>query len=226
MLASAPDLALFGDAVLHSPLISSETRELLFRPVTLDDGSSTGSHFYEVAFGWRVGKDAAGRRVYHHAGVTQGARSVLVLYPDAGLSIAFLSNASWTAQIERTAFALANLVLDRQQPNTSDSGSRFTGTFDGQAIAGSLDCDDEFASCRLSDNGGSFSAWLNQYRPGAGNDSWPVFPFQGERGRLLKTVTSVGLIELREVPGSATGHFEAEIGNGRRLDVQFRPSDR
>ncbi len=224
MVASAPDLALFGDAVLRSPLIADATRELLFHPVTLDDGSPTGNYLYEVAFGWRVGRDAAGRRIYHHSGVTQGARSTLILYPDAGLSIAFLSNASWVAQIERTAMAFANFVLDGQVPGAADIDADFAGTYDGRAIDGTLGCDTGADSCLLSDRGGALSEWLSQHRPGDGLQSdWHFMPVHGNGGRALKLVTSVGIVELREAVPRSSGRFAAEIGNGRLLE--FDTSD-
>jgi hypothetical protein len=45
---------------------------------------------------------------------------------------------------------------------------------------------------------------------------------QGENGDALKIVTSVGVVELHRTsakPGSK--RFQAEIGNGRLLDIRF-----
>lgn len=221
--ASATDLAYFGDAVLHSSQIAEETRELLFRPVMLNDGAKTGRYFYEVAFGWRVGKDLSGRTVYHHAGVTEGARSVLILYPESGLSIAFLSNAAWTAQIEKTGFALANIVLENQSPVLSGGHRDFTGHFDGQEISGTLVCDTSSVTCRLSDNVGVLSEWLLQYSPSKElKVGWPSLLFQGDAGHTLKIVTNVGVVDMhRTADGSGYDTFQAELGSGRMLVINF-----
>jgi CubicO group peptidase (beta-lactamase class C family) len=222
-VASATDLAYFGDAVLHSPQIDEKTRELLFRPVTLTKGGKTGRYFYEVAFGWRVGKDLSGRTVYHHAGVTEGARSVLILYPESGLSIAFLSNAAWTAQIERTGFALANIVLEKQSPASTSGSHDFTGFFDGHEISGTLACVGRASTCRFSDNLGALSEWLMQYSPNKElKMGWPSLLVQGDSGYALKVVTSVGVIELQRTnTSSGRNSFQAELGNGRVLVINF-----
>jgi len=226
-VASATDLAFFGDALLHSGSISSETRDLLFQPVVLTDGGKTGNHLYEVAFGWRVGRDSSGRTVYHHAGVTSGARSVLVLYPESNLSIAFLSNASWTAQIERTAFALANLVIESQRSVSSVGDFAFTGSFDGEDITGSIVCPGETGEClfsdNLSDDRGAFSEWLARYLPGdEAVGSWPVLSVYGVDGYAQKIATSIGIVELRlNTEESDDKVFRAEVGNGRLLEIRF-----
>jgi CubicO group peptidase (beta-lactamase class C family) len=222
--ASATDLAYFGDAVLHSSRIHEATRELLFNPVTLSDGGKTGRYDYSVAFGWRVGQDSTGRSVYHHAGVTEGARSVLILYPESGVSIAFLSNASWTAQIEKTGFALANFLLEEQSPVVSLGDHNFTGSFDGHPISGVLACDERAATCQLSDNSGALSQWLMRYSPKDDQVvSWPSLFAKGESGDVIKLVTSVGVVEMRKAAASDNSEtFQAEFGNGRMLVIRFQ----
>jgi hypothetical protein len=52
--------------------------------------------------------------------------------------------------------------------------------------------------------------------------NWPVFVVQGRSGHALKIVTSVGVVELHRnsaKPGS--DRFQAEIGNGRVLNIRF-----
>ena len=220
-VSTAVDLAHFGDAVLHSPRIDPETRSLLFRPVRLSNGEKTGDYLYEVAFGWRVGKDTAGRTVYHHAGATQGARSVLILYPEYGLSVVFLSNAAWTAGIERTGFALASITLEDQSRVMFDGQRDFTGSFDGREISGALQCDK--GSCRFSDRQGALTEWLVRYSPHKEVQlDWPVVLVDGEGGPALLIATTVGIVELqRLIDPSKADIFQAEISNGRKLVVQF-----
>ena len=45
-----------------------------------------------VGIGWRIGTDAQGRRILHHAGASVGGRAVLLLFPDSGVVVAILSN--------------------------------------------------------------------------------------------------------------------------------------
>jgi hypothetical protein len=41
---------------------------------------------------WRVGRDAAGRRIAHHGGRMRHLRAFLLLYPDQGVAVAVLAN--------------------------------------------------------------------------------------------------------------------------------------
>jgi serine beta-lactamase-like protein LACTB, mitochondrial len=68
---------------------------------------SASERDFTVGFGWRHSQDQDGRRLVHHAGNAIGARSALVLYPQQGVSVSLLSNASWVASIEQTAQMLA-----------------------------------------------------------------------------------------------------------------------
>jgi CubicO group peptidase (beta-lactamase class C family) len=89
LLATMPDLAAFGAALLESPSarITAEERSLLFTPLTeaCEDSPPLG-------LGWRVDHDKQGRARWHHAGTTPGGRCGLIVYPDSGLSIALAGN--------------------------------------------------------------------------------------------------------------------------------------
>ena len=88
-LASTPDMARFGAALLDRPgsLITPEERAVLFTPLT-----AKSPHSPPLGLGWRVDHDERGRLRWHHAGATPGGRAALVIYPHAGLSIALASN--------------------------------------------------------------------------------------------------------------------------------------
>lgn len=92
-LMSVPDLARFGAALIEGPgsRISAVERALLFEPRTPQCESSP-----PLGLGWRVDHDAKGRLRWHHAGTTPGGRASLVVYPEAGLSIALATNAMMT----------------------------------------------------------------------------------------------------------------------------------
>ena len=222
-IATAADLALFGDAVMNNPFISDDSRSMLFDPVRLNDGSDTGRYLYEVAFGWRVGVDISGRQVAHHAGITQGARSVLVIYPDSGLSIAFLSNSRWTSQIERSAFSLANIILDGQTATELNGRFNFSGTFDGKTINGYLYCDIAVERCSLTDNGGALSKWLVKYNYVESHmQDWPAVITRSSLGYQIKLVTTVGFVELQPAPRTCgQACFVAELGNKLMIELHF-----
>lgn len=108
LLATMPDLARFGAALLAGPhaKITAEERELLFTPLTEAKPDNP-----PLGLGWRVDADKQGRRRWHHAGTTPGGRCALVLYPDQPLSIALASNAMTTpGDVLGAASELADLL--------------------------------------------------------------------------------------------------------------------
>lgn len=107
-LAATPEaLAMFGGRVLEHRIVSAERWQAMQQPARLADGTPVRDRDYEVGFGWRLGRDADGARIAHHAGTTPGARSVLLLWPGQDTAVAVLSNAMWVSSIESTAQMLA-----------------------------------------------------------------------------------------------------------------------
>lgn len=88
-VSTASDVARFATAHADPGYLKKETLELLITSQTTMAGEETG-----VGFGWRLGKDAAGRRFLHHGGAIEGGRAMLVLYPEEKLAIAVLTNLS------------------------------------------------------------------------------------------------------------------------------------
>jgi serine beta-lactamase-like protein LACTB len=86
-LATAEDLVRFGSAHLQPGFLAQGTLDLLFRGHSVIPQSKTS-----VGIGWRIGTDAQGRRILHHAGASVGGRAVLLLFPDSGVVVAILSN--------------------------------------------------------------------------------------------------------------------------------------
>lgn len=107
-LAATPEaLAVFGGRVLEHRIVSAERWQAMQQPARLADGTPVRDRDYEVGLGWRLGRDADGARIAHHAGTTLGARSVLLLWPEQDTAVAVLSNAMWVSSIESTAQLLA-----------------------------------------------------------------------------------------------------------------------
>ena len=127
LLSTADDLVRFGTAHLQPGFFSKETLNLLFTSLRTTDGKETGT-----GIGWRIGRDEQGRRIFHHAGSINGGRTVLLIYPDSGLVIAFLSNVTDTpAAIERTAQTLAEPFLDNSEPRLrSNPKIRLAGVYE------------------------------------------------------------------------------------------------
>lgn len=86
-VSTAEDLARFGLALLRGDIVKRESLPLLFSPQKSIAGESTGN-----GLGWQVGVDGAGRRRLVQSGRTVGGRSVVVLVPEARLSVALLAN--------------------------------------------------------------------------------------------------------------------------------------
>jgi serine beta-lactamase-like protein LACTB, mitochondrial len=88
LIGSAPDLSLFGLALLTPGYLQASSLEALFRPQPPRKGPTRPP----LGLAWRIDSDAKGRRRYHHAGAIQGGRAQVVIYPDAGLAIGLCSN--------------------------------------------------------------------------------------------------------------------------------------
>lgn len=86
-VSTAEDLARFGLALLRGDIVKRESLPLLFSPQRTAAGESTGN-----GLGWQIGVDGAGRRRLVQSGRTVGGRSVVVLVPEARLSVALLAN--------------------------------------------------------------------------------------------------------------------------------------
>jgi serine beta-lactamase-like protein LACTB len=137
--ATAPALAEWGGRVLDGRIIERAAFERLLEPFVLNDGSPAGEDGYTVGFGWRASRDADGRRLAHHAGVTLGARSSLVLYPDQRAATAVLSNTLWVASIDITAQMLAAPFMPVQSASTVGcpvETRSYQGTYGEEVVAG------------------------------------------------------------------------------------------
>lgn len=154
LLSTAEDLVRFGTAHLRPGFFQPETLDLLFTSLRTSDGKETG-----VGLGWRIGKDEQGRRIVHHSGSINGGRTILLMYPDSGLVIAFLSNMTDVPlATESTALTLAETFLEGREPRARSeanvdptgvyhysveaSGTSSTGTIEitraGTSYAGSI----------------------------------------------------------------------------------------
>ena len=87
-VATAADLASFGSAFLAPGFLDERTLRLVLTPQKLASGEAT-----IVGLGWRTGKDAAGRTIHHHGGLSNpGGRAMLVVWPAEQVVVAMLAN--------------------------------------------------------------------------------------------------------------------------------------
>lgn len=87
-LSTPTDLVKFGNALIDNHFLTQESKNILWTPVPLANGAMN-PEFY--ALGYRVGQDDLGRFV-HHGGMSIGGYSFLIIYPDLGIVMAFVSN--------------------------------------------------------------------------------------------------------------------------------------
>ena len=106
-VSTAEDLVAFGNALLEGRLVKPETLRLLWTSQKTADGKDT-----EYGMGWRVDKDARGRRRVRHSGGAQGGTANFVIYPDESLVVAMIVNSdeSFTGKTPH----IAEVFLDEQ----------------------------------------------------------------------------------------------------------------
>ncbi|WP_291207935.1 serine hydrolase domain-containing protein [Hyphomonas sp.] len=223
-LGSSRDLALFGARVLSGPVISPATRDMMWTPVMLDDGSVVShSQDAEVGFGWRISRDQDNAAFTHHAGVTDGARSALILYPGSGDSVSILSNASWTSSIEQTALMLVAPFRAAANPEPGVpcplAATGFEGSFKGEAFKGRARFELDRGVCRGRISAtNAFGVWLNSF-PQQDADELQVIAVSSDSSLdRAALVTPAGVYDLRAKGNNA---FEARIGSNSEISIWF-----
>jgi serine beta-lactamase-like protein LACTB len=104
-LSSAEDLVRFGSALLQPGFLRRDSLHLLFTPQKIKDGQET-----KYGMGWFISKSASGQRVFEHSGGSIGGTSELIIYPQAHMVVAMVTNFAddqggrWkTADVEKFA---------------------------------------------------------------------------------------------------------------------------
>lgn len=217
---TAPAVAAWGGRVLEGRVVARETFEWMQQPMPLNGGGVAADDDYQLGFGWRVSRDADGRRLAHHAGVAEGARSSLVLYPDHGAATAVLSNALWVSSIDVTARMLAAPFLpvarDGQAIACPVSATRYAGTWGQATIAGDVRFEIRDGIC-VGDlavpPGNAFGDMLNG-QPQGDSATLKVIGVEADdglgRGAL---VTPIGVYDLRS---EGDGTWRSPLGGGAR----------
>lgn len=209
-LAATPEsIARFGARLLGGRIVSPRMFEWMLEPARKSDGTSAQERGYAVGFGWRTGLDEDGHRIAHHAGVAQGARSALVLWPDAGVSASLLSNASWVSSIESSTMVLASAFEPAsargQRARPCPVGvTAYEATFSGEPFGGraSFSVQDGLCEGRIELPAGALRTWLDSF-PQRDTGELRVIGYDGAEG-LAKAavVTPIGLhrIHVSDAP--------------------------
>lgn len=210
MESNAIDLSVFASS-LFGPLgpLSQEGLLLLTKPMPNRHGDIVVADRWVMTFGWRRSTDVRGDVYLHHAGVTNGARSVLAIWPKSGLAVSLLSNASWTGRMEDTAVAFA-LAATRTniEKNCADLGQQaYAGLFRETSIAVSIDWQDLPVPCQgqlIGDN--ALTEWLGRFNFGTPNGH-ALFRIVDNRWGL---VTPIGISILT----GDTTQLSGTVGSG------------
>jgi serine beta-lactamase-like protein LACTB, mitochondrial len=112
-LSTAEDLVRFGAALLGRGLVSDRSRRQLFTPVPLADGSPT-----RYALGFQA-LEEDGRRLLLQPGGGPGVAGWLAIYPDDGVVVAILSNATGAPLGDEVLRAVAAGFLKPPAPGPS-----------------------------------------------------------------------------------------------------------
>ena len=221
--ATPQALATFGGQMLQGKTVSRETFAWMQQPTKLGNGVSANERNYQVGFGWRISENQDRERYLHHAGVTIGARSSLLLWPDRNTSISLLSNALWVSSIEQTAEMIAapfHSTPAGLTPSQCPIGaSRYSGRFGEEKIDGSARFLLENGLCIGEISvGNAFGAYLNDF-PQRDAVTIKMIGFKGAGGfSRAALVTPIGVFDLRH---QAQGDYVARLSTTRSLTLTF-----
>jgi hypothetical protein len=191
----------YWDGTLSADAVAS-----VFAEAFQADGASTG-----VGLGWRLATDPSGRRLLHHEGSLEGARSALLVLPDEHFAVALQTNVGWTAAMDSTARVWAEALLDAEPTPADDRlEGRFEGDFDGTPVSGEW---------RLHRGRGYLetpAALRERFRQSAADaERLPLFHLHDQ---VYALVTPWGLFRLTLSGDGETTRAEAALGS-RRLRI-------
>ncbi len=104
--STSVDLAKMMNAYSNG-FLSDEVVQTMFTSAILNNGKRTN-----VGVGWRLNRDMNYESTIEHAGSWQGARTVIVYYPERKLTVSMMINTKCTIFIEETAQLIARFFLD------------------------------------------------------------------------------------------------------------------
>ena len=204
MEASAAALSNYASSLFSGPsAIDRRARRLLVEPLADRDGDAVDTDRWTMTFGLRRSIDVGGEVYLHHAGVTNGARSIVAVWPERGIAVALLSNASWTGRLEDTAVALRLAASAPEVDESCKPGiAGYSGRLRDEPLAAEIEWRADGHGCRGRLTGGdALSAWTGSFNFGRA-DGPALLPLDVERWGL---VTPIGIAVLAGTPESLHG---------------------
>lgn len=116
LISTPSDLVRIANGYING-FIEKEVVDKMFETQVLNSGKETG-----VGVGWRQNWDMNDRKIYEHAGIMEGTRTVISLFPEEQLSISVMFNAKTIRRIEETAHILALPFLSPPLPIVQPKG--------------------------------------------------------------------------------------------------------
>jgi CubicO group peptidase (beta-lactamase class C family) len=112
ILSTAPDMALWAQAMMSGRLLKPEDIAQAWTPARLKNGQSAG-----YGLGWGIGRVEGHREVNHGGGHATGFTSFLAIYPEDRLAVVLLLNRS-RANAGQLARRVAGIYLPGLVPKT------------------------------------------------------------------------------------------------------------
>jgi CubicO group peptidase (beta-lactamase class C family) len=103
---TAEDLVKFCIALDEGKLLQAKTIDQMYQPGVLNDGSKT-----EYGLGWRLRKDAQGRRWVGHSGGATGGTTYFIHNPQSRVAVALLTNCQDVKGLDKLALQLGEMAL-------------------------------------------------------------------------------------------------------------------
>lgn len=223
MAATPWALASFGGRMLENRIVTAATFDWLLKPARLNDGRQVEEDGYRIGFGWRLSPDEDGVATAHHSGVSPGVRSALVLWRSEQMAVALLSNALWTASIDRTARMIAaphrSLPKGLTETACPVGAVSFSGSFNGKPVAGAARFQLNGGICSGSiESTGELQQWLSS-GPQKAAHALKLVGLDGAAGLARAgLVTPYGIYDWRARPD---GSFSVPFGGSRELIVRL-----
>jgi CubicO group peptidase (beta-lactamase class C family) len=110
ILSTAPDMALWAQALVSGKVLKPEALAKVWTPARLRDGTTTG-----YRLGWGIGRVEGHPEMQHSGGHATGFSSFLGIYPDDRLAVVVLLNRNG-ADPARVAHRLAGIYIPELAP--------------------------------------------------------------------------------------------------------------
>jgi len=195
ILSTAPDMALWAQAMMSAKLLKAEAIAQAWTPARLNSGETAG-----YGLGWGIGRVEGHREVNHSGGHATGFTSFLGIYPEDHLAVVVLLNRG-AANPSRIARRVAAIYV----PELALRPEKAVEDKEPETAALLKDCIAKSADLRLEEG---------RFTP----EMWKVVDSQ--KGQIQAEVKALGalqsldLLSRAENNGFKTSRYRAAFANG------------